>query len=160
MYGIIGKQKGIKMITLTDIDKSLLAFHEWCVDSFGDEFIPSIDMIKAWQAAYLRSQDKIIELEHTIAMSEPLGWFHLDYPAERYGNLDEIEYDFGSTEGAYKYALSNSNKRIAELEKDAERYRWMRNNTSVMLFDQQTWVTSHKLDMRVDEAMKGSNDDN
>jgi hypothetical protein len=46
--------------------------------------------------------------------------------------------------------------RIAELEKDAERYRWMRNNTSVMLFDNQTWVTSHKLDMRVDEAMKES----
>lgn len=31
---------------------------------------------------------------------EPVGWFHKDYPAERYGDLDELEHDFGSTEGA------------------------------------------------------------
>ncbi len=74
---------------------------------------------------------------------------------------DYAEYleQYTLAHGAYKYALSHSKERIAELEKDVERYRWMRNNTSVMLFDQQTWVTSHKLDMRVDEAMKGSNDD-
>lgn len=40
-----------------------------------------------------------------------------------------------------------------QLRKDAERYRWMRDNTSVMTFEEQTWVTSHKLDMRIDRAM-------
>jgi hypothetical protein len=66
MYGIIGKQKGIKMITLTDINESLQDFDEWCVDSYGDEYSPSLSMINAWQAAYLRSQDKIIELQDKI----------------------------------------------------------------------------------------------
>lgn len=39
------------------------------------------------------------------------------------------------------------------VDADAERYRYLRNNTSIMTFEQQTWVTSHKLDMRVDEAL-------
>lgn len=44
-------------------------------------------------------------------------------------------------------------KNLEEYRKDAERYRYMRDNTSVMTFEDQTWVTSHKLDMRIDKAI-------
>ena len=50
--------------------------------------------------------------------------------------------------------ITRLNAIIKENEDDAERYRYLRNNTSIMTFEQQTWVTSHKLDMRVDEAMR------
>lgn len=44
-------------------------------------------------------------------------------------------------------------KPLSDEKIDAERYRYLRNNTSIMTFEEQTWVTSHKLDMRVDKAM-------
>ena len=40
-----------------------------------------------------------------------------------------------------------------ELIRDAERYRFIRNNTSVMLFEEQKWKTSHKLDWAIDKLM-------
>lgn len=40
-----------------------------------------------------------------------------------------------------------------DIIRDAERYRFMRNNTSVMLFEDQKWKTSHKLDWAVDKLM-------
>jgi hypothetical protein len=43
---------------------------------------------------------------------------------------------------------------MEELRKDAERYRWLRNNTSIMIFELQVWKTSHKLDWAVDELME------
>lgn len=51
--------------------------------------------------------------------------------------------------------LAERDALIAELSKNDKRYRYMRDNTSVMTFEEQTWVTSHKLDMRIDKAMKG-----
>lgn len=56
------------MITLTDINKSLQDFNEWCVDSYGDEYTPALSMINAWQVASLRSQDKIKELQDKIKL--------------------------------------------------------------------------------------------
>lgn len=41
----------------------------------------------------------------------------------------------------------------AKLKEDAERYRYMRNESSIMLWDAQKWATSHRLDMLVDEAI-------
>ena len=56
-----------------------------------------------------------------------------------------------------KFALTSEieslRAQLAECQRDAERYRWLRNNTSIMTFEQQKWVTSHKLDMQVDLAM-------
>lgn len=43
-----------------------------------------------------------------------------------------------------------------ELIRDAERYRFIRNNTSVMLFEEQKWKTSHKLDWAIDKLMDES----
>lgn len=40
-----------------------------------------------------------------------------------------------------------------ELIRDAERYRFIRNNTSVMLFEEQKWKTSYKLDWAIDKLM-------
>lgn len=37
---------------------------------------------------------------HNEQLGEPVAWFHEDYPAERYGDLEEFEYDYGSTDKA------------------------------------------------------------
>jgi hypothetical protein len=46
--------------------------------------------------------------------------------------------------------------RLNECELDTKRYRHLRNTTSIMMFELPTWVTSHKLDMRVDKMIKDS----
>lgn len=42
----------------------------------------------------------------------------------------------------------------ASLIKDAQRYRFIRNTTSVMLFDNQVWKSSHKLDFAIDDMIR------
>jgi hypothetical protein len=37
---------------------------------------------------------------HNEQLGEPMGWFNEDYPAERYGDLEEFAYDYGSTDKA------------------------------------------------------------
>lgn len=43
---------------------------------------------------------------------------------------------------------------LQNIIRDAERYRFIRNNTSVMLFEIQKWKNSHKLDWAIDELME------
>jgi hypothetical protein len=37
---------------------------------------------------------------HNEQLGEPVAWFNEDYPAERYGDLEEFAYDYGSTDKA------------------------------------------------------------
>jgi hypothetical protein len=87
---------------------------------------------------------------------------------------DYAEYleQYTLAHGAYKYALSHSKERIAELGKDAERYRWLRHGTTqearvvfgrypnnIDIHHEKNHLINSALDAAIDVAMKGSNDD-
>ena len=55
---------------------------------------------------------------------------------------------------AWQACQNLNNERIDKLKADAKRYRYLRDNTSIMTFEHQKWLTSHRLDMVVDQSMQ------
>ena len=54
-----------------------------------------------------------------------------------------------------EYLLANIDSAIRELERDAARYRYLRDGNSIMIFGKhELWTTSHRLDMVVDSLME------
>lgn len=52
--------------------------------------------------------------------------------------------------------LRDAEARVRELEPNASRYLYLRDNTSVMLDGDRRWLTSHRLDAAIDTAMQAS----
>lgn len=67
---------------------------------FGAEVMPKSESGLATKLIIDEAQLQALVDAVNANNSEPVGYFHKDYPSERYGDLDELEYDFGSTEGA------------------------------------------------------------
>ena len=75
--------------------------------------------------------------------------------------IEHIEHNGATTERkmvlhACKEALEQP---LTDCELDAKRYQHLRNTTSIMMFELPTWVTSHKLDMRVDKMIMEKQND-
>lgn len=61
--------------------------------------------------------------------------------------------------GCYGPALENIRAAVQELERDAARYRWLRDGNSIQIFGvHECWTTSHRLDIVVDTLMTKTNE--